>query len=230
MVDGHPLADSYHLEPEDLGLTGLALGLRDAQSYRELTVGARLPILSCACGAYDCRVVATVVRKGAVVMWKDLVDIRSEATIAALTFDASQYEEALKGAIFALERRLPWYRLRLVLTFRDDGMPLGAGSVLDIALGLLFLLGLAASQTGNLQGWTIMGLVWWGWAGLIVLLSVTIDLIRRKVRGGDVWLDGPIHTSECKWHERIRFLYLNYRRSYGLFRFRRDNGPLTAAD
>lgn len=220
VVDGQSLANTFG-EQSDRHLRGVALGLRDVRTFMELARGPVVPLLSCSCGAYDCRVTADVTQAHGLVRWSGIRDKRTNRELDGLSFDADAYDAALAD----LQRRAPWtllaYRLRLLLSFRDDGMPLGLGSLPDIIMISAFLAGKLASEEGH-DGWAPGGIQWWIWCLIIAVTNMAVDLLRRRLRGGDVWLDGPLHGHQCGWHPRIRYLRLNFRRSYGLFRLVKD--------
>ena len=220
VIDGTSIIERFRCLRVVRGLEGLALGTRDASRFKDLAMGARVPLLSCDCGAYDCRVVADITRDANYVSWHNMMDSRTGELIPDMWFSAADYDAAVAQAATSLHRTLGWYRVRLFMAIRDDSLPLGAGSGLDVGLMLAFMVGFAVNREDHPQ-WAPLGVEWWLWCGAFVALNVTRDLIMRRIRGGDLWLDGPLHGRKCPWHPRIRYLRLNHRRSYGIFRFLR---------
>ncbi|MBB1517418.1 hypothetical protein H5398_15820 [Tessaracoccus sp. MC1679] len=191
------------------------------KTFIELAHGPVVPLLSCSCGAYDCRVTTNATQARGLVRWSGIRDVRTNRELAGLSFDADAYDAAVADLQRRAARTLLVYRLRLLFSFRDDSMPMGLGSLPDIVMFGAFLAGRVASDEGH-RGWAPGGIQWWIWCLIIALTSMGVDLLRRRLRGGDVWLDGPLHGHQCGWHPRIRYLRLNFRRSYGLFRLVKD--------
>ena len=63
-----------------------------------------------------------------------MTDSRTGERIPDVSFRVADYDAAVAQAATALHRTLWWYRVRLFMAVRDDGLPLGAGSGLDIGL------------------------------------------------------------------------------------------------
>lgn len=208
VVDGVPLTAYF----DDAGgvpiPAGVALGIEDAG--RLAAVGAdrdSLPLLSCACGAYDCRVRADVVVRDGAVCWTNMKDARTSTVIPDCCFDQAVYRQAFEALEKEVKRRSLGYRVRIWQVFRDDSL-LGGASWMETILLLawlgFFIWGAAGSSTGDVL-----------WVATLVAVVVVrgVNWWRGKRRGGDVWLDGAASMGRCPWHEQKPVLMINWRKS-----------------
>lgn len=212
VVDEMPLK-SLSLHDGSPGLCGLAIGTRDARRILEFVSFRHLPVLSCACSAYDCRVVATVQFSESQVIWAHLTDLRTGKQFPDFRFDLSEYRRAFETLQEDLNGMLFRYRFRLLRMVRDDSFP-GGASVFD---GILMLVAIGFLIYGReTDGLGIFVALAMG-----ILIAARLMIRKHKDRGGQgsVWLDGPIDVPECPWHKRGPHLRLNHRESYGLRRW-----------
>lgn len=122
IVDGVRLSSYFQNGHNGWSKTsGLALGVWDSLRWPGGMPNGRLRLLSCDCGAYDCRVSAAVSIVGDRVVWSELVDSRNPGSeIEELEFDRRQYLDSIDSTSRRLRRVIPGYVWWVVVSYRTD--------------------------------------------------------------------------------------------------------------
>lgn len=125
VVNGSSLSARFVSQTNPYRPAGLALGVRDCDSWPPRDPSGRLVLLSCGCGAYDARVTVTVHERGDIVRWCGAKDLLSGEELGGFVFDKVAYSHAVAGCRAELRRVRVGYAIRVWWNMREESLPFG---------------------------------------------------------------------------------------------------------